>query len=202
MIELIAPLLAVLAASAASGLRLALPLLVISLLHGQSLWSDVPIISAIAPPGVMGILVSWSVLELLAFKDRTGRRLLQSLELLCSPLFGTLTGLALARLFEVPEGLLWMFATVGGLMAFVLQLVQVGWSYRIQHIPIWVICAQDLLCLALVLAALRAPSQGALIAMVLLWLAIRSSKEWHRWYRAQARPEHLTHPRDGKQDPD
>jgi len=43
---------------------------------------------------------------------------------------------------------------------------------------------QDLLCVLLVLFALDAPKQGGLIALLLLWLAIRSSSAWYRWYHA------------------
>ena len=73
----------------------------------------------------------------------------------------------------------------GGLLALVLQLVQAGWFYRLRGLPLWVIFAQDVLCVFLVIFALDAPKQGGLIAMLLLWFAIRSSKEWYRWYTHQ-----------------
>jgi hypothetical protein len=92
-------------------------------------------------------------------------------------------------------------AIVGGLLAFVLHLVQVGWSYRLRGLPIWVIFIQDFLCVALALLAFGAPRQGALLALLLLWIAIRSSTEWRRWYRQQAGGER-GNPRRSKQNPD
>ncbi|NEP36889.1 MULTISPECIES: DUF4126 family protein, partial [unclassified Moorena] len=67
-------------------------------------------------------------------------------------------------------------------LAFVLQLVQVGWFYRLRGLPLWVVFLQDFLCVVLIILAFDAPEQGGLIALLLLWLAIRSSKHWYRWY--------------------
>ena len=67
-------------------------------------------------------------------------------------------------------------------------------------LPIWVIFAQDILCITLVVFALDAPQQGGLIALLLLWFAIRSSKEWYRWYTVQVSPRKRY--RYGKRDPD
>lgn len=111
-------------------------------------------------------------------------------------------GMAVAKVAGVPIWLVWLLGAIGGTLALVLQLVQVGWAYRLKRIPVWVIFAQDTLCILLVLFALDAPSEGGLIALLLLWLAIRSSKEWHRWYKAQARPGDRGHPRRDKRDPD
>jgi hypothetical protein len=61
-------LLAALSASAAAGMRTALPLLFIGLLQGRLLWSQVPILSHISSPVLLGILTSWSFVELLASK--------------------------------------------------------------------------------------------------------------------------------------
>ena len=66
-------LLAVLSISAATGLRLALPLLLIGLFSEQ-LWSAVPILSQIPQVLVITILVIWSLLELTISKDRVSRR--------------------------------------------------------------------------------------------------------------------------------
>jgi hypothetical protein len=38
-----------------------------------------------------------------------------------------------------------------------------------------------------VLFAFRAPEQGGSIALLLLWIAIRSSTEWQRWYREKGK---------------
>lgn len=194
-------ILAVLSASAAAGMRIALPLLIIGLLYGDRLWSQVPLLSHVSPPIVLGVLVSWSLFEIFASKDRLGQRVLQLIQLLFSPLVGAIIGMAVASAVGV-RSLIWLMGIIGGLFALVLQLVQVGWFYRLREIPLWVIFCQDLLCVALVLFAFDAPRQGGLIALLLLWLAIRSSKAWRQWYQAQARPQERRNPRRYKQDPD
>ncbi|HEY9907006.1 MAG TPA: DUF4126 domain-containing protein [Thermosynechococcaceae cyanobacterium] len=195
-------LLAVLSASAAAGLRIALPLLVIGLLYGESLWSRVPLLSNFEPQIVVGVLVSWSLAELVISKDRLSQRVLQVVALLLSPIVGAILAMAVAAAAELSQWLVWLLGGVGGLLALVLQLVQVGWSYRLGRLPLWSIFVQDALCVLLVLFALDAPRQGGLIALLLLWLAIRSSKDWHRWYVAQARPDDRAHPRKYKRNPD
>ncbi len=195
-------ILAALSASAAAGMRIALPLLLIGLLYGGSLWSRVPLLSNLSPPLVLGVLVSWSLVEIFASKDRLGQRSLQTIQLLFSPFVGAIMGMAVARAAGIPIWLVWLLGGIGGLLALVLQLVQVGWFYRLKQIPLWVMFAQDGLCILLVLFALDAPKQGGLIALLLLWLAIRSSKEWRRWYVAQAKPGDRGAPRRYKQDPD
>lgn len=195
-------LLAVLSASAAAGFRLALPLLLIGLLYGDSLWSQVPILSTMNPSLVLGILVGWSLFEIFASKNRSGQRFLQTIQLLFSPIVGAIIGVAIARITTKPEWLVWLLGTTGGVLALVLQLVQTGWVYRLRQVPVWVIFAQDALCIALVFLAFDAPTQGGLIALLLLWLAIRSSKEWHHWYTQQSGTRKQGRPRDYKQDPD
>jgi hypothetical protein len=91
-------------------------------------------------------------------------------------------GITVARFTEAPTAFVWIVAIVGSLLAFVLQLVQVGWFYRLRGLPLWVVFIQDVLCVALVIFAFDAPQQGGLLALLLLWLAIRSSKQWHDWY--------------------
>ncbi|MEX0268858.1 DUF4126 domain-containing protein [Leptolyngbyaceae cyanobacterium UHCC 1019] len=195
-------LLAVLSASAAAGFRLALPLLLIGLLYGESLWSQVPILSHMNPSFVLGVLVVWSLFEIFASKNRAGQRLLQTVQLVFSPIVGVIIGVAIARITTKPEWLVWLLGATGGVLALVLQLVQTGWIYRLRQVPVWMIFAQDALCIALVFFAFDAPTQGGLIAMLLLWLAIRSSKEWHQWYTQQSGSRKQARPRDYKQDPD
>jgi hypothetical protein len=77
---------------------------------------------------------------------------------------------------------LWLIAGVGGLLAFVIKLVQVGWFFRLHGLPIWVTLAEEFLCIILVFFALSAPENGGLIALLLLWLVIRSSNLWRDWY--------------------
>jgi len=71
---------------------------------------------------------------------------------------------------------------VGGLLALVLKLVQVGWFFRLGRIPLVVIFIEDLLSALLIIFSLKAPKQGGLIALLLLWIALRSSTEWRRQY--------------------
>ncbi|HEY9295119.1 MAG TPA: DUF4126 domain-containing protein [Phormidium sp.] len=185
-------LLAALSAAAAIGVgRIALPLLLIGLLQGDNLWSRVPILSYIHPQVVVGVLTSWSLFELFASKKLIGQRILQILHLLFSPIVGGIVGAFVAQTADLPYSMILLIGFIGGLLAFVLQLVQVGWFFRLRGLPLWAVFIQDALCVVLVLLAFDAPSQGGLIAMILLWLAIRSSGEWYRWYKKQKHaPKH------------
>jgi hypothetical protein len=200
-------LLAALSASAAGGMRIALPLLLIGLLRIDKLWSEIPLLSRVHPQVAISILVSWSLLEVFASKTFVGQRVLQVVQIIFSPIVGAIMGIAIAQVSAIDEiilhpGMLWIIGIVGGLLALVLQLVQAGWLYRLQILPIWVIFLQDVLCISLVLFAFDAPKEGALIAMLLLWFAIRSSKEWYRWYRSQGEPGDRGNPRRHKRNPD
>jgi hypothetical protein len=200
-------LLAALSASAAGGMRIALPLLLIGLLRVDKLWSEIPLLSGVHPQVVLTILVSWSLLELFASKTFVGQRVLQIVQIIFSPIVGAIMGIAIAQVSSIEQiiahpWMLWIIGVVGGLLALVLQLVQAGWLYRLRGLPIWVIFLQDVLCISLVLFAFDAPRQGGLVAMILLWLAIRSSKEWYRWYRSQGIPGDRGNPRRRKRDPD
>nr|WP_290222769.1 DUF4126 domain-containing protein [Trichocoleus desertorum] len=195
-------ILAALSASSAAGLRVALPLLIIGLLQGENLWSRVPVLSHVPPPVVIGVLVSWSLVEVSISKRRLGQRALQIVQVIFSPIVGALMGMAIARVAEMPTWLVGLIGVTGGLLALVLQLVQIGWFYRLRKLPLWMVFAQDSLCVILVLFAFDAPRQGGLIALLLLWLAIRSSKEWRRWYVEQAHPSDRKRPRRHKREPD
>ncbi|MFB8788036.1 MAG: DUF4126 domain-containing protein [Potamolinea sp.] len=175
-------LLAALSASAAAGMRIALPLLVIGLLQSEELWANIPLLSRIPPPVLLCILTSWSLFELFGSKKLLGQRVLQIVQLIFSPIVGSILGITVAKFTAAPIQFVWIVGIVGALLAFVLQLVQVGWFFRLRGLPLWVVFLQDLLCIALVLFAFDAPRQGGLIALLLLWIAIRSSQEWHRWY--------------------
>ncbi|MFB2920016.1 MULTISPECIES: DUF4126 domain-containing protein [Aerosakkonema] len=181
-------LLAALSAAAAVGVgRIALPLLLIGLFQGDNLWSRVPILSLIHPQVVVGVLTSWSLFELFASKKLLGQRVLQIVHLLFSPIVGAIMGVAVAEITDAPGWLIIVISIVGGLLALVLQLVQVGLFFRLRGLPLWAVFVQDALCVALVLLAFDAPRQGGLIAMILLWLAIRSSGDWYRWYKQSKR---------------
>lgn len=193
-------LLAVLSASAAAGLRIALPLLVIGLLRND-LWSSIPFLSQFSPQVVVGVLVSWSLFEIFASKKLLGQRILQLIQLLFSPFVGAILGVAIAQATKVQPSLYWIIAIVAGLLALVLQLVQTGLFYRLRGLPIWVIVGQDILCVFLVIFAFDAPQQGGLIALLLLWLSIRISGQWYHWYRKQSQPGE-PNPRRYKREPD
>lgn len=175
-------LLAALSASAAAGMRIALPLLVVGLLQGDNLWSRVPILSLISPSVVLGVLTSWSLIELFASKKLLGQRVLQVVQLVFSPIVGAMMAIAVCEATGTPT---WLIGLIGGLFAFVLQIVQVGWFYRWRGLPLWVVFIQDALCVALVFFAFKAPQQGGIIALILLLLAVRSSHKLHSWYLGQ-----------------
>ena len=184
MIEVI---LAVLAVSAAAGMRSVLPLLTIGCMAGSDLWSKIPILEHISPQILVGVLVSGSLIELLASKNRVGIRISQLIELVLSPLVGGLLGVAIARTTDLSDGIIPLLGIISGLLALVLQLVQVGWFYRLRGLPLWVVFTQDFLCVMLVIFAVNAPQQGGIIALMLLWLAIRSAGEWQNWSRSSIR---------------
>ncbi len=187
-------LLAALSASASAGMRIALPLLVIGLLQSDNLWSKVPLLSRIHPSVLIGILTTWALFELLASKKLLGQRVLQVVQLVLSPVVGAILGIAVAQVTETPGAFIWIVGIVGGLFAFVLQLVQVGWFYRLRGLPLWVVFIQDVLGIALVIFAFDAPRSGGLIALLLLWFAIRSSQQWHNWYVGGTRSRRRRHP--------
>ncbi len=175
-------ILAALSASAAAGIRIALPLLIIGVLQGDNLWSGVPLLSRIYPPVVLGILTSWSLIELFASKQLLGQRLLQIVQLLFSPIVGAIMAIAASEVTQAPT---WLTGLIGALFAFLLQLVQAGWFYRWRGLPLWLPFIQDGLCVLLVFLAVKAPQAGGMIALILLCLAVFSAKDLHRWYLMQ-----------------
>jgi hypothetical protein len=175
--------LAVLSASAAAGMRIGLPLLVIGLFHSERLWSNLPWMKYIEPRIVLSILIMWSLFELFGSKQLLGQRILQIVQLIFSPIVGALTAIAAARVATFDLLPLWLISIIGGTLALALTLVKVGWFFRLRGIPIWLVVIEDLLCIFLVLLAFSSPAQGGLIALMLLWLAIRSSKTWRDWHR-------------------
>ncbi len=181
---IITELLAVLSVSAAAGLRIALPLLLIGLLSGE-LWSRMPGLSHLPPTVVVGALVSWTLAELSFSTQPLMQRLIRSTELILSPVVGAIAGIAVARTFQIADALVLVLGLLGGLLALVIHLVEVGWIYRLKRPKGWVIVAEDFLCACLVLLAFDAPQQGGLIALLLLWLALRTSQTWRQWYIQQ-----------------
>lgn len=191
-------LLTVLSLSAATGLRTALPLLLLGVFQGTLLWSHVPLLSAIHPQFLFGCLMSWSLSELIFSKSLLGQRVLQTIQLLMSPFVGAIASftVVLAHDHQSPA---WLLVLVGALLALVLQLVQVGWFYRLRGLPIWGVFLQDFLCFLLVFLALDFPSKGGLLALGLLWAAIRSSTLWQQQKYSpyfQAEEAHKRHIKD------
>jgi Domain of unknown function (DUF4126) len=178
---IIPELLAVLSIAAATGLRVALPLLLIGLMSGDQLWNNVPLLSSVPPPLVIGLLVSWSLVELVLAKDAGSQRLIQMIELVLSPLVGMLAGLAIARTVGLADWLNGLVALISALLALVIQLVQLGWFYRPSRPPLWMFFLVDALCICLAILAFDSPRQGGIIALLLLWLVIRTSNIWQQW---------------------
>jgi len=56
-------ILAILSASAAGGMRIGLPLIIIGLAYHDQLWSNLPLLSALKPQVIVGVLTSWSLFE-------------------------------------------------------------------------------------------------------------------------------------------
>ena len=174
--------LAVLSISAAAGMRLALPLLVISLFYSQEIWSDVPVLRHLDPRVVLAISISWSLLELFISKKLLGQRVLQIIQLLFSPILGAIVAITFAHIAEIDFTPFWLIGLIGGIFSLVLTIVQIGWFFRLRGLPVWVVLLQDILGVFLVFLAFASPIEGGLIALLLLWLAIRSSTAWRNWH--------------------
>lgn len=181
--------LGILAAASAAGFRLALPLLVVLLLSDPSRWQDLPVVGAWPPVWVLTGLVIGTILELVIARHPWGQRLLLPLQVLLSPVVGALLGVTLADLAAMPQVASRFMVLSGAGLALILQLVQVGWFYRRGRLPRWVVFGQDSLCALLAVFALKAPHQGGLMALFLLWLAVRISRDWQTRY-AQQRGAH------------
>lgn len=180
---IITELLAILSIAAATGLRLALPLLLIGLMSGTQLWANVPLLSRLPPALVLGVLAAWSMAELLLSKNRYSQRVFQILELVLSPGVGALAGLGVARTLDLDSWLNVIVGVISALLALVIQLLQVGLFFRPQRPPLWLFFVVDGLCFVLAVFAFDSPHQGGVIALLLLWLVIRTSYLWRRWPR-------------------
>jgi Domain of unknown function (DUF4126) len=173
-------ILAALSTSAAAGIRISLPLLVLGLLQGENFWYNVPILSSIYPPVVLGMLISCCLIELIASKNLLGQRLLQILYLPLCPIVGAV--LAIAPTQDIPKILIGL---VGGFVALLLQLIQAGWFYRWNRFSLQLSFLQDILCVLLVYLALKAPQLGGILALIVLGLAVYSYKGLRQWYLRQ-----------------
>lgn len=171
--------LAALSASAAAGIRIALPLLALELLRGDRLWANIPVLANISPQVRLAVLCSWSLLELLVSKKLMGQRLLQIVQLVGSPLAGAIAAISIPLSIPIPY---WLIGLIGALFAFVLQAVQAGLFYRRRGLPLWFVCCQDFLSILLAVLAVRLPHVGGIIALGLFWLAIRSYQDLSKWY--------------------
>ena len=178
---LITEILAILSIAAATGLRVALPLLIIGLMSGEQLWSNVPLLSQLPPALCIGLLVSWSAAELMLSKDNYSQRIFQIAELILSPGVAALAAIAVARTLDLAPWISLIAMVVSALLALVIQLLQVGWFYRPKRPPGWLFFVIDGLCIMLAFLTFDAPRQGGLIALLLLWLVIRTSYVWKHW---------------------
>ncbi|MEM9276492.1 MAG: DUF4126 domain-containing protein [Cyanobacteria bacterium P01_F01_bin.143] len=181
---MLALVLSVLSVSVAVGMRTALPLLVISLFYTQKqeLWSEVPILNNIDPRVILAVSISWSILELIFSKKLLGQRSLQIVQLLFSPIVGASVAIALIHLTQEDFTPLLLIGVIGAVVALVVTLVKAGWFFRLRGIPIWLTIIEDFLCVCLIFFAFNAPKEGGIIALLLIWLALRSSNIWREWY--------------------
>ncbi|MEB3311276.1 MAG: DUF4126 domain-containing protein [Snowella sp.] len=190
---MIVDVLAILSASAAVGMRIAIPLLIIGLLQ-TDLWSQVPLLSRINPQVLIAVLTSWSLFELFGSKKLLGQRILQIIQLFFTPFVGGLVAVTVTKMAQLNIQPLWIVATLGALFALALKLVQMAWFFRLRGIPLWAVFLEDILCVVLIIFAFKAPINGGLIAMLLFWLAIRSTTKWRKWYlegKKARSPNHL-----------
>ena len=178
--------LAIFSVSAAASMRLALPLLVLGSFYTRELLAELPLIEYLDPRVFLAIGISWSLFELFGSKNLLGQRLLQIFQLILSPVVGAISAVTITHVFKIDFQPLWLIALISATFAFVLTLVQVGWFFRLRGIPIWLVCVEDLLCIFLVLLAFSSPQEGGIIALILFWLAIRSSNVWRKWQKVQS----------------
>ncbi|MBU6228089.1 MAG: DUF4126 family protein [Cyanobacteria bacterium REEB459] len=175
-------ILAVLAIGAAIGLRVGLPLLLVGLISGDRLWTNLPLLAKLPPTLVLGTLVSGTIAELILSKDRYGQRLLYPVELILSFGAGVVAGVGMGRTLDLPTELHRIAGLISGLIALVIQLSQVGWFYRPQPLPVWLFFMLDGLCISLVVCGFYAPQLGGVIALLLLWLVLRTAYRWRTWF--------------------
>ena len=173
--------LAVLSVSAAASMRIALPLLTLGLFYSQELLVKIPFFNNLNPRVILAVGISWSLFELFGSKKLLGQRVLQIFQLLFSPFVGALAAITIAHTLEIDFHPMWLIGLIGGVFALFLCLVQIGWFFRLQGIPIWLVCIEDILCIFLVFFSFTAPKEGGIIALLLFWLAIRSSNAWRQW---------------------
>jgi hypothetical protein len=150
-------------------------------------WTNVPLLARLPPALVLGVLASWSMAELLLSKDRGSQRFFQILELVLSPVVGALAGIGVASFLGLEGWLNPIIGLTSALLALVIQLLQVGWFYRPRRPPLWLFFAVDGLCIMLAILTFDAPNQGGIIALLLLWLVIRTSYLWRHWPRRSRR---------------
>ncbi|AFY37643.1 hypothetical protein Lepto7376_1290 [[Leptolyngbya] sp. PCC 7376] len=181
--------LAVLSASVAAGMRIALPLLVILVLYSEPLLENLPWLRWLPPQVLISIFAIWALFELFGSKKLLGQRILQVVQLFFSPLAGLILSMTAAQVLEVEFEPFWLIGVIGALIAFVFNLILTGWFFRLRGLPIWWSFTEDILCVVLVLFAFRSPQQGGVLAMMLLWLAVRSSTEWKRYYDEGRSPQ-------------
>ncbi|AFZ29132.1 hypothetical protein Glo7428_0535 [Gloeocapsa sp. PCC 7428] len=174
-------LLAALSAAAAASMRIAVPLFIVGILH-DDFSLGLPLLAYVPSVAIASLLISGSLLELVGSKQRLSQRFLQLVQLVLSPIAGAILSMSVTVGTTLPS---WLLGVVGALFAFVLQLVQAGWFYRLRGFPFWVAFVQDALCILLIFLAVNAPQVGGLVALILLLIAVRSMRNLHRWYKQQ-----------------
>lgn len=68
--------------------------------------------------------------------------------------------------------------------------------FRLRGLPFWVTVLEDLFSVGLVLFAFKAPKNGGLIAILLLWIVVRSSTAWRTWFLANHSRDQPSEPKN------
>ncbi|WP_218080402.1 DUF4126 domain-containing protein [Anthocerotibacter panamensis] len=165
-----------LAAAAAGGIRLSLPLLLL-VIFNQSLGMDgaSPVLAWLYQPQAITFLCIWAFFEVFGSKTALGQRLVRGIQFFMSPVIGAL----LATVMLPFTGWLQVCLVVtGAVLAAILQLAQTGYVFRHGLLPFWFTLCQDFLAVGLVLMALQAPLLGGLSVLLLVLLALRQTYLW------------------------
>jgi Domain of unknown function (DUF4126) len=170
--------LASLSAASAGGIRLGLPLLLLVFINGAQ--TENGFVHFLTQPFMLGILLAWTLVEVVASKTAIGQRVVRLVQFGLTPL---VAGILAAAFWSGNFGTGVGVALLGALLASVLQLVQSGFLFRIGPLPLWASFLQDILCGLLVVLACYAPPLGAGLGLVLLVLALRQAQSWRKQFK-------------------
>jgi DNA-binding transcriptional LysR family regulator len=182
-------LFASLSAASAGGIRLGLPLLLLVFMGGAP--AENGFVHFLTQPFMFGILLAWTLVEVVASKTAIGQRVVRLVQFGLTPVIaGTLAAAFWSGNFWAGVGVV----LSGSLLASVLQLVQSGFLFRIGPLPLWASVFQDVLCGLLVVLACYAPSLGAGLGLLLLVLALRQAQSWRKQFKLRLAQNQSTPP--------